>query len=81
MIDIDSDDEDPDLRFCLEDYGFEHNLWKRVTSNSYMKVFHFMQLGRTSERLPNLYRLILNKVNSYIETEDAEPKESFSPHV
>jgi len=40
LIDIDSDDEVPDLRICLEDYGFEQNMLKGLTSATYMKVFH-----------------------------------------
>mmetsp|Transcript_36249 Transcript_36249/g.55688 ORF Transcript_36249/g.55688 Transcript_36249/m.55688 type:complete len:121 (+) Transcript_36249:373-735(+) len=65
--DIDSDDEDPQLMICFDEFGFEFDMLKNVTPGTYMKVFYRVQTDGISEIFPNLYRHIMKKITEVME--------------
>mmetsp|Transcript_30059 Transcript_30059/g.45936 ORF Transcript_30059/g.45936 Transcript_30059/m.45936 type:complete len:155 (-) Transcript_30059:49-513(-) len=73
--DIDSDDEEPDLRVVFEDCGFEYDVIKVISPHSSQVIFYHIHLDKFHILKPNFFRVCMNKIKDMMERKAEETQE------
>ena len=65
--DIDSDDEDPLLLMRVVGIDAEFSMLHNLNVNTFMHVFSRVQYSNLRHKKPNLYKVIMKKINDLME--------------